>query len=641
MSTKKVSFYLNNLSTKKGKSSFSITPYINRKLIPPYRAFFTWDIHYECNYNCSYCNALKPSNPNFIKAFPLSINRWEQIWDELYGRYGGCQIMLSGGEPFIYPSVIELISYMSKKHTFEFTTNLSWNENLLIENVNPDRVRVGASFHPEFEDFEIFLRKLKRLKEKKFAVWVNYVAFPPILKQINIYKEALKKVGIPLSILPFNGTFQERSYPAEYTQEDEKFLRDFDYCADINKIIADWKLSSKNRETHGNVCRMGQMYAKILPSGDAYRCCGSYEESNKLGNLVNGTFSLLEEALPCESKQCNCWKCMLVGQEKKWESQWVTPEFYKSDKEKVYYPEYPRLDAPYRVFWNWEITYNCSYKCAYCPIWHKNDGRFINCNLKDWETVWDNIFDKYGSCHIRFSGGEPSTYPDFVDLLVMLSKKHTLEISTNLTFDITTFIKKINHEQIVISSSFHPEFISLEIFLEKVLLLRKNGYDISVTCVAYPPYLEKLRISKSKIEEKGIKFTIQHFTGQYLGRTYPDSYTGEESSFLNELAVTSLNNVANVKIQQWRSEERRTNGMLCRMGQMYAKIFPDGRVYRCCSDKSKYLGNILDKNFKLLDKPEPCESESCPCWKSMLVGCEEDKWLPLWSYPEHKIYKKR
>lgn len=96
---------------------------------------------------------------------------------------------------------------------------------------------------------------------------------------------------------------------------------------------------------------------------------------------------------------------------------------------------------------------------------------------------------------------------------------------------------------------------------------------------------------------------------------------------------------ANVRIYDCHKKDRKTTGMLCRMGQMYAKILPNGNVYRCCVRDAIFLGNILDRNFKLLDEPQPCEAQQCPCWKSMLVGLEEDKWLPLWNYREHTAYK--
>ena len=36
-----------------------------RRQIAPYRCFFTWGMHYNCNYNCAYCYAPKPQDITF------------------------------------------------------------------------------------------------------------------------------------------------------------------------------------------------------------------------------------------------------------------------------------------------------------------------------------------------------------------------------------------------------------------------------------------------------------------------------------------------------------------------------------------------------------------------------------------------
>jgi hypothetical protein len=84
----------------------------------------------------------------------------------------------------------------------------------------------------------------------------------------------------------------------------------------------------------------------------------------------------------------------------------------------------------------------------------------------------------------------------------------------------------------------------------------------------------------------------------------------------------------------WRTDKNisNTKGRICRMGQMYARIYPDGDVKACCGQNAIRLGNFYEGTFKLLDGPLSCESEKCPCWKSMLVGKEEE-WARHWRFP--------
>jgi MoaA/NifB/PqqE/SkfB family radical SAM enzyme len=89
---------------------------------PPYKVFFTWEVTYECNYKCSYCHAPKPNNPNTRKTLYPGTEQWLKIWDKIYDDYGETEIVISGGEPFIYPNFVELMIDISKKHIIEFCT---------------------------------------------------------------------------------------------------------------------------------------------------------------------------------------------------------------------------------------------------------------------------------------------------------------------------------------------------------------------------------------------------------------------------------------------------------------------------------------------------------------------------------------
>lgn len=315
-------------------------------------------------------------------------------------------------------------------------------------------------------------------------------------------------------------------------------------------------------------------------------------------------------------------------------------------------PQFPRTAPPYRIHWNWEPTFNCNYKCSYCQYWAKGKNeRLAHLDIKKWKEIWDGIFEKYWCCHVRFAGGEPSTYPDFFDLLGALLEKHTVDITTNLSFDISAFSKKVKPGGISISASFHPEFDEINAFLDKILFLHHNGYPSTIAYVAYPPHLEKIKYFKSIVEEKNIMFKIIPFNGEYKRKCYPRDYTTQERLLMEGLASDSLNTHLNEINERWyewnvkrQPQQIKKEGRLCRMGQMYAIIHPDGLVSRCCTRKDdgsflEVLGSIYDENFRLLDEPAPCKAERCPCFKSMLVGYEENKWLPLWEALEHPVYK--
>ncbi len=292
---------------------------LERNLIPPNKVFFSWYINNECNYKCSFCS------PENYKTALVGVSKWVDIWDDIYRRYKECHIHISGGEPFIYPDFMELIISLSKKHTLEFSTNLSCNMQPFVDNISPKRARLGGSFHPEDGDFDDFLGKAALLKKSGFDVWVNYVAYPPHLKDMARYKRAVEESlpGVLFAIQPFNGKYEGRDYPQGYTEEEKKLMNPSG-SAEVNKEAFDWRTDGEKSAVKNKSCRMGQMYARIYPDGSVSRCCGN--GASKLGNLLDGTFKLYDKPMPCVCDSCPCWKCMLVGKEDYWNRYWVTPE---------------------------------------------------------------------------------------------------------------------------------------------------------------------------------------------------------------------------------------------------------------------------------------------------------------------------
>ncbi len=295
-----------------------------RNRIAPQRVFFTWDITYKCNYRCSYCNFNEPAGwlePEST-VYP-GLDAWAGAWRKIYERYGSCEIHCAGGEPFVYPDFMELIEKLSGMHTLEFSTNLHWDPEDFIRRIMPGRARIGVSFHPEFVSFEAFFEKVAKIKGAGFEVWVNYVAYPPIFKGMQEFKQRFEQIGVAMSLLPFKGKYEGRAYPEGYTEQEKRYLRECAGTDSWTQKTMDFAFAKEKREIKSRLCRMGQMYAKIHSNGDAFSCCA--KTAKKLGNLVSGTFSLLEEPSLCEDDNCPCWKGMVIGKEKDWAEHWVVP----------------------------------------------------------------------------------------------------------------------------------------------------------------------------------------------------------------------------------------------------------------------------------------------------------------------------
>jgi len=307
-------------------------------------------------------------------------------------------------------------------------------------------------------------------------------------------------------------------------------------------------------------------------------------------------------------------------------------------------PLHPRRSPPYKVHWNWEITLACNYRCSYCGA-HKEDAPCLVLGIHQWRRIWENIFNKYGCCQVRFAGGEPTIYPGFTELVSMLLERHTVDITTNLSFDIADWIAKVPPEGIAISGSFHPEAMPAAEFLRRLLTLREHGNRLVSACmVGYPPHLGQLESARLMCEGQNILFKIIPFSGAYQGRRYPEAYTPEEKALLQAQVEESPDPLGKAINQQWQDfakapaddkDRKDFKGRLCHMGELYAKIRPDGKVLRCCHPDVAVLGRITDPELELYAGPEPCTAQVCACWKAMVVGQYEAKVDQLWQSPEH------
>ncbi|MBI3547466.1 MAG: radical SAM protein [Elusimicrobia bacterium] len=310
-------------------------------------------------------------------------------------------------------------------------------------------------------------------------------------------------------------------------------------------------------------------------------------------------------------------------------------------KEDEYRPLYPRRAAPFKVHWNWEIMLPCNFRCSYCVV-HNESAQFLQLPVADWRRIWTRMFKLYGCSQVRFAGGEPTIYPDFINLVGMILEMHTVDITTNLSFDVEEWIKKVPCDGIAISGSLHLEHFKPEDFLRKLLILRERGNQlISASLVAYPPDIPRVEAIRDLFEKAGVLFKIIPFNGVYQGKRYPGGYTDEERRILGMQVEKSQDELGKTLNKQWQDyanskpDDKNFMGIPCHMGEMYAKIYSDGTVRRCCHTGVEILGRITDPNLKLFDEPKPCTVLSCSCWKPMVAGRYEAKVDMLWQSANH------
>ena len=273
------------------------------------------------------------------------------------------------------------------------------------------------------------------------------------------------------------------------------------------------------------------------------------------------------------------------------------------------------------IQFTWDIHYKCNYRCPYC--WFEGKWDEIKCNniypgTEKLLSYWENIHKRYGTVHIEIAGGEPTIYPDFGGFVSELAKMHDIGVTSNISGDIEGILK--SEKKFNIGMSFHPLFAEYGDFLEKALLLKHNGFGKTIMYLAYPTVVEHIPRYKRLFEEQGFMFQVLSFWGKYNGLEYPQGYTDEQKKTIG--LSLGVRDESNCKFQL---EPVTTRGKSCNAGHTYILVHPNGDAYRCgggnWKEQHQPFGNVFSEEFRLLEKPEPCESDHCPCneWSFLLV----------------------
>lgn len=449
---------------------------------------FTWNIHYECNFRCPYCFFEGKWDEYHKRNVYLSVDEWMRYWNKIWEKYGRCYILITGGEPFIYPNFIELIEGLSQVHyPINISTNASGDLESFVKKIDHERVSLSVSFQPDFDDLKTFLEKVRFLKEHKIDGCINFVAYPPYLKDIKGYVEKFALIGETLKVIPFWGKYQEKDYPVAYSQKEKELIG-------IDEL---WFNKVRKK---GALCPAGNNSALIFPDGKIARC-GQIGEKMLIGNFFDPEFKLLDEPLPCDAESCPCGEDRLFDEE---QNVTITYENQKKDErinnsslnDEEYNSRKIILESsPKTIFI--QAGGSCNSNCAFCSRGFDYYEIFnLDIHQRRFEEKLYPFISK--AEELIFTGsGEFLLLPEAVEILNFFDGRfpYTKKIfSTNGS----TLIPQIC-EKIVSGQSKYTIHISLHASnsrLHKVLTRTDNFYKI----IGQVKYLLNLRKDKSKPE---------------------------------------------------------------------------------------------------------------------------------------------
>lgn len=241
---------------------------------------------FSCNLKCSYC--INHFEQKLIKKRSISGKDWVNGLNRIICR-DDLPVSLQGGEPSLHPDFFYIINKMRPELNIDILTNLQFDVNEFIKNVDPNRVKrtspyasIRVSYHPEQMDLEETIKKTWKMLEAGFSIGIWGVTYPKYEDIILEAQEKCQKLGIDFRTKEFLGEYNNRLY-GNYRYEGacEKRFRKKVKCK-ATEILID-------------------------SQGDIFHChAGLYSGIGKIGSILDPDFQIEDRFRECDNfGHCN------------------------------------------------------------------------------------------------------------------------------------------------------------------------------------------------------------------------------------------------------------------------------------------------------------------------------------------------
>lgn len=307
--------------------------------------------------------------------------------------------------------------------------------------------------------------------------------------------------------------------------------------------------------------------------------------------------------------------------------------------------------GPSYFFVDWMLHDKCTYNCSYCPPFNKigSDNRLDLSRLLEFCDSLEghvNAIDSGNPIHCLFTGGEPTVWKNFGDLVDKLSERNWfISVNTNGSRSLNWW-KDYANKFSNIFMSYHTEYADDLDFLEKANLCSTfSRTSINIMLNPDPLYFDRaLNIGTEILKNPNISLAyhkIQHtFGGQYID---VPRYTTEQLEIISKLnshhSPATYSNIVldNMSIEYNSGEityvngpqliatnRANFNGWSCSAGLDSIFIDSYGEINLATCRVNGSIGNILypDK-IQWNTKPVICPFSWCGCISDILISKQQ------------------
>ena len=294
----------------------------------------------DCNMNCRFCYVHQNNNRRVEKGEILSAEEWIGIINQAYDM-GLYSLLVTGGEPLLYPEFKKLFAWMSEKgliltlNTNGTLFDESWIDFFKNYGVRQFNVTLYGTDNETYEKlcgfkngYSKVMNTLRLMKEAGFHFRISVSVVPENMHQLERMKEIANELDVAISYATymFPASRKEINPEEQYRMKPEEAAEAAIRCYHLQYPHVDYeatcryslsKLAAPQRFNHveGFVCYAGKSDFWLSWNGQM-RVCGMFSMPELSYNLKEKSFaecwqSLVEDSHKLHSVCRECSECKM------------------------------------------------------------------------------------------------------------------------------------------------------------------------------------------------------------------------------------------------------------------------------------------------------------------------------------------